>query len=200
MDSLFDTLNQQLQGQGVEQIAQQLGIDSATAAKAVPAALGSLMGGLANNAASSGGAEALAGALSRDHDGSILDNLTGALGGAGGLDAGAGILKHVFGPKEPAVEAGLGQSTGLDASTMSQLLKMLAPIVMGALGKTQRDRGLDMGGLTDLLGGEKKRVQQEAPAGMDMLGKILDSDGDGQIADDLTRIGGGLLGKFLGGK
>lgn len=199
MDSLFDTLNQQLQGQGVDQIARQLGIDPSTAAKAVPAALGSLMGGLANNAASSGGVEALSGALSRDHDGSILDNLTGALGDSTGL-AGAGILKHVFGTKEPAVEAGLSQSTGLDPGTMSQLLKMLAPIVMGALGKTQRDRGLDTGGLTDLLGGEKRTVQREAPAGMDMLSKILDSDGDGQIADDLTRIGGGLLGKFLGGK
>lgn len=199
MGSLFDTLNQQLQGQGVEQIAQQLGIDQADAAKAIPAALGSLMGGLAGNAARSGGGEAIAGALARDHDGSILDNLSGALGGLTG-GAGAGILGHVFGTKEPAVEAALGQSTGLDAGTMGQLLKMLAPIVMGALGRTQREKGLDTGGLTDLLGSERRTVERKEPQGMDILGQILDSDGDGQITDDLTRIGGGLLGKFLGGK
>lgn len=197
MASLFDTLNQQLQGNGVEEIARQLGIDPADAAKAVPAALGSLMGGLASNATREGGADALAGALARDHDGSVLDNLTGALSDP---SAGAGILGHVFGTKEPAVEAGLSQSTGLDAGTMGQMLKMLAPILMGALGKTQRDKGLDTGGLTDLLGGERARVQRESPQGMDILGKILDSDGDGQITDDLSRIGGGLLGKILGGK
>jgi hypothetical protein len=35
---------------------------------------------------------------------------------------------------------------------------------------------------------------------MGLVGQLLDSDGDGQVADDLAKIGVGLLGKFLGGK
>jgi hypothetical protein len=33
---------------------------------------------------------------------------------------------------------------------------------------------------------------------MDMLGGLLDSDGDGQVADDLADLGGSLLGGLFG--
>jgi len=69
--------------------------------------------------------------------------------------------------------------------------------VMGALGRAQRERSLDSGGLQDMLGGERQRAEASVPGGLGPLASILDSDGDGQIGDDLARVGGGLLRRFF---
>jgi hypothetical protein len=69
---------------------------------------------------------------------------------------------------------------------------------MGALGKTKRDRGLDAGGLAQLLMGEREEAGKKAPQAAGLLGSLLDSDGDGEVADDLAKIGGSLLGSLFG--
>jgi hypothetical protein len=43
-------------------------------------------------------------------------------------------------------------------------------------------------------------MRQAAPDAMGMLGQILDANHDGSIADDVARMGSGLLGGLLGGK
>jgi len=194
-DSILDMLSGQLGGPALEMITSQLGADKSKVERAVPAALGSLMTGLARNTQSSNGAGALAAALSKDHDGSIFDNLSGALS-APEQGAGAGILGHVFGGKQGAVQSALGQSTGLDAGSMGKLLTMLAPLVMGALGKKQRQGGLNPSDLGGLLRQEQSTAVKQAPD-LGMLGSLLDRDGDGDIKDDVAKIGGSLLKSFL---
>ena len=88
---LLGSLMQQLGGNGVNEIARSVGLNSSDVGNVLAGAVPAMMAGLTRNAGSSGGAEGLLGALDRDHDGSILDNLTGALGDSSGL-AGAGIV------------------------------------------------------------------------------------------------------------
>ena len=195
-ESILDMLNGQLGGSALDMIGRQIGADRSQVEKAVPAALGSLMTGLARNARSSEGAGALAAALDKDHDGSILDDLGGVLSAAE-QGPGAGILGHVFGNKQGAVESALGQTTGLDAGSMGQLLKMLAPLVMGALGQKRRQAGLDPSDLGGLLRQEQETAARRAPD-LGMLGGLLDADGDGDIKDDVAKLGGSLLKSFLG--
>ena len=83
----------------------------------------------------------------------------------------------MLGTKRGPVATGLGQVAGLDAGKAGLLLSMLAPLVMGALGKAQRERGLDPGGLAGMLGGEQQRAADAAPGVMGKLGKFLDRDG-----------------------
>ncbi len=196
MAPLIDLVNEQLDPRTLSQISNQLGIDENQTRQAVPAALTALLGGLSHNASQPQGAQQLAGALSRDHDGSILDNLGGFLGGGAATGVGASILGHIFGRRQPAVATTVGRTTGLDPGTVTQLLMLLAPIVLGALGRRQRQQGLDPGGLAGVLGEERRQAETSAPAGLGgLLGRVLDSDGDGQIMDDV----GGLLGGVLGG-
>ncbi len=152
------------------------------------------MAGLARNSSRGDGAAALAVALGRDHDGSVLDDLSGLLS-APERSSGAGILGHVFGRRQEAVQSALGQSTGLDAGSMGKLLTMLAPLVMGALGRSQRQRGLDAGGLAGLLDEERRSASAQAPDLGGLLGGLLDADGDGDtdLGDALK-----LAGKFFG--
>jgi hypothetical protein len=193
---LIDLVNEQLDDRAVSQLSQQLGVDPNTTRQAVPAALTALLGGLSHNAAQPAGAQQLLGALEKDHDGSVLDNLGGLLGGGGAQlgQQGAGILGHIFGNRQPAVATKVGRASGLDAATAGRLLMMLAPLVLGALGRAQRQRGLDSGGLSDVLGRERQRVEQTNPQHGGLLNVLLDRDGDGQIMDDLAGMAGGLLG------
>jgi len=193
---LIDLVNQQLDDNAVSQLSQQLGVDPNTTRQAVPAALTALLGGLSHNASQPAGAEQLLGALSKDHDGSVFDNLGELLGGGGAHlgQQGAGILGHIFGNRQPAVATQVGRASGLDGATAAKLLMMLAPLVLGALGRAQRQRGLDSGGLSDVLTGERNRVQETNPQHGGLLNVLLDRDGDGNIMDDLAGMAGGLLG------
>jgi hypothetical protein len=194
MDDLMQSLVAQLSGAPMAQLSNQLGADSSTTENAVQAALPMLLGALAKNSASSGGADALAGALDRDHDGSILDDIGGFLGGGAGSD-GAAILGHILGNREPAVEAGIGQATGLQSNQTAKLLQMLAPIVLGYLGQQKRQQGMSSGMLGELLGTQSSRAQAQNPA-LGALAALLDKDDDGSIVDEL----GGMLGSFLSGR
>ena len=193
--SLLDLLTDQLTGEPTAEIGRQLGTDESAAGKAIAAALPVLMTALASSASREGGAASLASALDRDHDGSVMDDLTGFLGNPK-TEEGDGILKHTLGPQRAAVEQELGRQTGLDVSSVTKLLPILAPIVMGALGRAKRQDGLDVGGLTSMLAGERKSAEKSAVS-IDMFATLLDSDRDGQVADDVAEMGMSLLGKFL---
>ncbi len=191
MEDLIQAIAVQLDGAPTATMSSQLGTDQAATQNAVSAALPILLGALAKNSASTGGADALSGALDRDHDGSILDDLGGFLGGASAND-GAAILGHVLGNRQGTVEAGIGQATGLQSNQVAQLLQMLAPIVLGYLGRQKRQQGLDSSLLGQLLGAQLSRGTGQNPA-LGALSELLDRDDDGTIVDDL----GGMLGSFL---
>jgi len=197
--SILDMLNQQLGGDAVAHLSRRLGADQATTQKAVAGALPMLVAALANNSADQRGASSLLGALDRDHDGSILDDVVGFLG-QGSARGGEDILGHVLGGRRGTAAQGVSRMSGLDAGSAGQLLAMLAPLVMGALGRAQRQNQLDHTGLSDMLQGERRRVERAAPEGMGMLSQILDADGDGDVTDDVARMGVSMLGKLFGGR
>lgn len=193
MDSILDLLSQQLGDQdSVAQLSRAIGADSQTTQRAVAGALPVLLGALAGNASRPGGAEPLARALTKDHDGSILDNLTGFLG-AGQTSDGEGILRHALGSRQDAAQQQLGRMSGLDADSAGRLMAMLAPLVMGALGRTMRQKQLDASALPGMLDKERRSAEQSLPGIGGMLTQLLDSDGDGQFLDDAAR----MLGSFL---
>jgi len=78
-DSMLETLSRQLGSGGIDQISNQLGIGRDQTERAVAGALPMLLGGLMRNSQSTDGAAALLGALQKDHDGSVLDDIGGFL-------------------------------------------------------------------------------------------------------------------------
>jgi hypothetical protein len=197
MSMIMDLIQQQLGGEAVREMSRQVGADENATRTALGAALPVLLGALSRNTSSGGGAEALLGALRRDHDGSVLDDVAGFLG-RGATPDGAAILGHVLGGRQSRVEQSIAGSTGLDAAQVAKLLAMAAPLVLGALGRQQRSAGMDASGLAGLLGGERQRLEQRAPAVQGLLGSLLDSDGDGDVdAGDVIK-GLGTLGGLFG--
>ena len=189
MASLLDGLMQQMSGDTMAQLSAAIGADQNTTSKAVGAALPAILGALALNAKSPEGAGALASALDRDHDGSVLNDIPAMLGAGGG----AAILSHIFGAKQGTVAQGVGAAAGLDGAQSGQLLAMLAPIVMGMLGAAKKRGGLDAGGLASMLGQERSALPTQAGGPLGSLMQLIDQDHDGSVIDDI----GGMLGKLM---
>lgn len=197
--SLVEMLMSQLGGGNLSSLSKALGSDEGKTGSAVAAALPMLIGALAKNASKPEGAASLHSALQKDHDGSVLDQLGGLFSNASTKSEGVGILKHVLGNSRPQVEKGLSNASGLDSDASSKLLAMLAPMVLGALGKAQRQTKMDSNQLAGFLGGERDEVRKAAPKSLGMLESLLDADGDGDLdMSDMMTQGAGLLGKLFG--
>ncbi|MBN1498249.1 MAG: DUF937 domain-containing protein [Spirochaetes bacterium] len=196
MSGVIDMLASGLGTDAVDAISQNLGIDKDKASVAVSGAIPMLVKALARNTEDEKGAESLFNTLEKKHDGSVLDDIAGYLNNADIQDGGK-ILKHVLGGQRGAVEKGLGSLAGLNASQVGSVLATLAPLVLGALSRSKGEQSLDAGGLADLLRSESKTAEKKAPDAMGVLGKLLDADGDGSIADDVADIGMKLLKGFL---
>ena len=177
-------------------LAQQLGVDEATAEQAVRSAVPALLGGMAANAQDPGGAASLEKAVSQ-HTSNPLAGL-----GLGGVDASDGekIVGHVFGDNTDEVVNKLGGATG-GKGLMSRLLPILAPIILNmqaggsapAGGPTPSGPGT--GELEDLLGSATASAGGGGGADFgggigDLLGGLLGGESSGDIGDLL----GGLLG------
>ncbi len=201
MSSVYQELQSELTaGPGAAALASQLGTDPETAGAAAATALPALLGALGRNASQPEGASALLGALQRDHDGGILQDLVGALvGGGSGARGGIGeaILGHVFGRRREAVEGAIGADTGLDRSQIAKLLVTLAPVVLGALGKRQRERGYGAQELSHELGMARKEAEGSLGSRFGPLAAVLDRDDDGRVDAGIARIGRALLGRLF---
>ena len=188
--NLSDLLNSSVGQSIVKSVAGQFGLDEYQASAAVNTAIPVILGGLNKNVQTPEGAESLNNALESKHDGSLLDNLGGILGGNVGdlLQDGGGILGHVFGNNVPAVESGVAQKTGISMDKIGPIIKMLAPVVMAYLGKEKSSNNVNAGGLGDLLSGLLGGGQQQQSAGgglFDMISGMLDKDKDGSALDDI---------------
>ncbi|KAB7530633.1 DUF937 domain-containing protein [Flagellimonas olearia] len=205
MSGLLDLLNSPMGQQLISGVAGQTGQSENKTADVLSMAMPLLMGAMKKNTSTPGGAQGLMNALSSKHDGSILDDMGGFFGGGvdqNVMDDGAGILGHILGTKQPQVENALSSKSGLDAGTISQILKIAAPILLGYLGKQTRQQNVSSpdglnGLLGGLMGGGRSASKQQS-----LIETFLDSDGDGSVIDDLAGMvlnSGGQKKSGLGG-
>ena len=177
-------------------LSSQLGVNENDVKLGLVSALPAILQALNKNTQTAEGAESLNKALEK-HDGSVLNNLSGYLNNPD-LNDGAGILNHLFGNQTENVAKAVSKSSGLDSNGSLKMLQILAPLVLGALGKQKKDNNLDASGLdalTSMLALNLGSNEQTSGI-MGLVTNLLDSNKDGAIVDDLL----GLASKFLGGK
>ena len=155
MAGLADILGSALGADALAKIAGQLGTDEAGAKTAVSAALPKIIGQMKQNADSPEGAAALANAVNKDHDGSVLDDVGSFLGGGHQDGSGPKIIAKVFGADQGQAQADVAAQAGISQEQAGGLMSMLGPLVLGALGKA----GAQSGGLqANGLSGDRKSV------------------------------------------
>lgn len=192
---VLELLDERLSAEVVDRISDRIGSDPSTTINAIDTTLPLLLTAMADSLSDREQLRSLASAVTADHDGSILDDVPGYVSRAEGR-AGRGILRHLLGESRTRVERGLSQITGLAVSQAGHLLTLLAPLVMGALGRARRELGLSQRGLATVLTVEQEQLNQAAPGAMGRLRRIL---GHTEQKSFMANIRG-TLGKTFGSK
>jgi Bacterial protein of unknown function (DUF937) len=150
----------------IGKIASALGLDRSVAQKAIAGGVPAILSSLA---ATPNGARQLTNMVTQQPPGS-LESFKSLLGGSGQstlAETGSSMLSGLFGGGATDTMAQtIGKFAGIGEGTGKSLLGMLAPVVLGALGQTQRSAGLDAGGLASLLVSQKDQIAAAIPAGL----------------------------------
>jgi len=209
MASILDLLQTDMGQTLINGASQKTNTTPDKTANVLSQAMPIILGAMQRNAQTPQGAASLSNALADPkHNGGVLDMLGGLFGDGPGNpeeleNDGAGILRHVLGEKQQNIESAVSTSSGVDAQSVGQIIKIAAPIIMGLLGKQKQEKGIEQNGIGDLLGSV---LGQSGDHDSSFLTSILDADGDGSMIDDVAGmiLGGDKkkkngLGGMLGG-
>ncbi len=198
--SIMKLLQQAQGGQGLGQLASQLGLDQGTADQ-LTQMLAPAIGSAAKQRVQQGGMESVLGAMRGEGQAQMFDDASVAAS-PDGQAQGMAFLEQIMGGRQEA--EGLAQEAanraGVDATTVSQFLPALAAMAQGGLQKQMPDSEIDGmmqgggssgGGLMGMIGGLMGgKAGDQQSGGLAMLSQMLDADGDGSPLDD-------ILGKFM---
>lgn len=167
--NILDLLKGQL-GDGLAgQLGGMLGEPEEKTKGAMDGMLGSILGSILGKASTPGGAEELSREVDK-HDGGILDSIGDIFGNNDRqkevADSGGGILGSLLGDKLGGVGDLIGKASGMKSGSILSMLGMLAPLVMGFLGKMKKTQGLDSGGFATMLMSQKDNIGAAMPEGM----------------------------------
>jgi hypothetical protein len=194
--NLIDLLTGNTSNQVAEQAENKFGISKNQIIALLAVAAPLVISYLRNKSQDSNEAEALNNALDKDHNGSVLDDSSQL---EARQEEGGSILSHVFGNDKQNVENQLSQNTGISIDKIGPVLAMLAPLIMGYIGKEKQQNNVGAGGLGDLLGGilgnasNQAQSQQSNPLN-DILGSVLGGGQSQSSGNPLNDILGSVLG------
>jgi len=202
MSNLMNEIARHLNDDVIIQLSKQLGAQDPNQVKRAAQGISELLlNAIAKNANNTQSGSGLFGAIEKDHNGGILGNLMDVLGGKKKVQNpktmnGTGIVNHLLGKRQLEAAQVIQQMSGLDIFKSGVLMQLIAPVVMGVVGQTQKSSGLDLGGLAKvLMGGQQQQQQQGGGLLGGVLGKLLDANGDGNMMDDLLKAGMKILQK-----
>jgi Bacterial protein of unknown function (DUF937) len=160
----------------IGRIAGALGLNRSDAQSGVSAAAPALLAAFGGLADKPGGAQSLVNTIKQQS--SVLDNFASMIGGnnqSSFIERGSSLLTSLLGSHDQAALTGaVARFAGLGQNKAGSLLGMLAPVVMGLIGRQIGTRGVDVGSLTSLLASQKEQIAQALPNGM---GELLDRTG-----------------------
>lgn len=181
----------QLIGAGIRKkvesiVSERFNLTPKEAAAVVAIALPLLNGALRKNASTKKGAVDLTDAISQDHNGSIFDDLFGTLMNDSTQQDGSKIVDHVLGSRQTAATKVISKSTGISTDQAAQVLEILSPVVLGALGKHLNSD--DPEEVSSMLDAINTRQEKQVPQSTDVVTQILDKNKNGTALDDIAQM------------
>src|SRR5215469_14459471 len=169
--NLIDLAKDYLTPDVISKLSGQIGETPAATERAIGAAIPSLAGVACNQASTPGGATKLLSLLNTSGlDTGVLSNFAGALtGGAateGLLRTGNNLLGGLLGDKLGPVANTIASFAGIQGSSVTRLLGLLAPLLFGLLGKQVASGGLTAASLPGLLASHRDTIMKFAPPGL----------------------------------
>jgi outer membrane protein OmpA-like peptidoglycan-associated protein len=130
-----------------------------------------LLAGVSDLSSSADGASQLSNLIDKaTNNGNLLSNLPGQLSGGTAtqtlLNTGSGILSALFSNRLDSVISALTSALGIGSGSVSSLMKIAAPMILGILAKERTARGMGTAGLASLLAEQKGSITRLLPAGL----------------------------------
>lgn len=171
----------------INQLNKSVGGDAKGVEQVVQLGIPLLMEALNRNTRTHEGALSLTKALEQ-HQESQVGDLLSFFNNVDKED-GAKILQHIFSNKKESIQNNLSKTTGLKQDQVASLLSQLAPLLLRALGNQKKEQNLDASGISNLTSSLTKKLQQSSGSNLfSMATKLLDSNKDGSIIDDLFNM------------
>jgi OmpA-OmpF porin, OOP family len=176
MATLLDSLTSRA-APAVGLIAQRLGESNTAVSRGLQASLACVLGGFATKTTDVNTAHRLFDLItSRENRTDVAADVTKLVDGASTSTApnlGTSLLSTLFRGRVGTVGELISRTAGFkNPSSGASLLGMVAPLVLGFLGKRVRDTGMSLGGLTNMLADERDGILAAAPAG---LARLMDT-------------------------
>ncbi|MFO1036951.1 MAG: DUF937 domain-containing protein [Geminicoccaceae bacterium] len=178
--NLVKLIMDQLTPDMIGKIAGGFGVNKDSAQGGLAALIPGLLAGLTGEAAKPGGGDRLIEAVNRQQQQApdLLSNLGSILGGSGQgqlVEQGSGLISSLLGGgTATALIAAVAKFAGLGDGTAKSLLGLAGPLIMSVIGKQVSAGGLNAGGLTQLLAGQKDNIAAAMPKG---FGDLLQGTG-----------------------
>jgi sporulation protein YlmC with PRC-barrel domain len=170
-NSILSTATRFLTPEVIGKLASASGLDQSVTQTAVGAALPAMLNALTGVAAQPNGARQLADAVAQQPT-DILSSITSGVSALTG-EKGTSLLSSLLGGASlGALTSKLSRFLGVGEGPMRSLMGMLAPLIMGVLGREQRAAGLDASGLAHMLIGQKDEITAAMPQG---LSRVLET-------------------------
>lgn len=195
MNNILNSVLENLGDQGIEKIANSVGVDKDTAGSLIKTMGPVVLAKMGRNTESSDQLASLNQAIEKDHNGDIFNRVDDLVNPD--VDTkGDKIMNHIFGGSESVITKAIAEKTGVSDDSASGLMGMIGPLVLGQIGKMKSDssNSFDMSMLGDLLSKERQEAEKdESNMLMSLAKNFLDKDGDGSITDDVIDIAKGFL-------
>ncbi len=144
-----------------------LGESESGVTKAVGGILPTVLSSLVSKVGSTDGANTISNLVQEQSNSGVLDNLGSFFGNEGGgmLNKGAGLLGGLFGDKIGGITSLLSNFAGLKGNSITSLLSMALPAVLGLIGKHSSGGA---SGIASLLSGQKDNIAAAMPSGLNL--------------------------------
>jgi OmpA-OmpF porin, OOP family len=170
--NLLDMAKSYLTNELVSKASSALGESEGGIAKVLSAAIPSLIGTVADKASTTDGAHAVAQMASEHNNSGILGSLGNFFGGDSSSDLmskGGGLISSLLGGGQGNMLTSLiSNFAGVKNSSVTSLLSMAAPAVLGMIGKHSADNNISASGLGSFLGGQKDLAMKALPTGFSL--------------------------------
>ena len=197
MASILRALSALQRPEAARALSRRIGAPQQASARALAAAVPTLVGVFARMAASPAAARSLLASLEENYDGTALADVPGLLGQTPSASTEA-LLDAALGTRRGAAEAQIARSAGVGRLQASAVLAASASLLLEALGAARRERRWSARDLTRSLARELTRAEDAVPGSVGVLEEVVEGCAAVGIVEDVSAVGAQLLARWCG--
>ncbi len=165
-DNLFSVSQSFLAPDIVQKVSDIIGQSADKTKKALKSVIPALLSGITDKGSTPEGAATLVDMVNtHNYEANMKPDVAK-------LSEGNEVVNNIFGSNLNNVVSNLGTSTGLSGPSISKILSLAAPVLMGVLGLKVKNEKLSSSGLMNFLGQEKKTLSGYS-AGVSQYSELL---------------------------